>query len=65
MFSPKHLFVTDHPRSRGVHADEALTARDLVGSSPLARGASRLRRLIERLPGIIPARAGCIIRFTC
>ena len=41
MFSPKHLFVTDHPRSRGVHTVVGLVRSFGVGSSPLARGASR------------------------
>ena len=52
----------DHPRSRGVYLAGHGVARDLQGSSPLARGL-RLRADRPGLgPGIIPARAGFTAR---
>ena len=48
----------DHPRSRGVYSWLPLPAGAGPGSSPLARGLPVLRRVLDRLPGIIPARAG-------
>ena len=49
---------TDHPRSRGVYAELPPGRAWVLGSSPLARGLLRRRRVREGLPGIIPARAG-------
>src|SRR5690606_35228883 len=47
-----------HPRSRGEHSDDAVTAGDAVDSPPLARGA-HVRRGRSRLHhGLTPARAG-------
>ena len=48
----------DHPRSRGVYVVWACAGLDLLGSSPLARGLRRLRRLRQVGLRIIPARAG-------
>ena len=48
----------DHPRSRGVYdLSRRVTAAEL-GSSPLARGLPTGDRRLQRLAGIIPARAG-------
>ena len=48
----------DHPRSRGVYADEDAGQDTDVGSSPLARGLPlELRRQVHK-DRIIPARAG-------
>ena len=49
---------TDHPRSRGVYADEMHVHKDLDGSSPLARGLPGKVGSLRPDPGIIPARAG-------
>ena len=49
---------TDHPRSRGVYADRVAYLMVDMGSSPLARGLRRPRRLPHGGYGIIPARAG-------
>ena len=49
---------TDHPRSRGVYQRGYAGDLLLTGSSPLARGLRLLGRVGERLPRIIPARAG-------
>ena len=47
-----------HPRSRGEHAFFAVSVADLIGSSPLTRGAHQ-RVKCHRLPlGLIPAHAG-------
>ena len=48
----------DHPRSRGVYAEERANGRGWKGSSPLARGLPIGRRGSGRAAGIIPARAG-------
>ena len=48
----------DHPRSRGVYADDNSAFGNLAGSSPLARGLPLLGRRRRRAQGIIPARAG-------
>ena len=48
----------DHPRSRGVYANRALTVAPIVGSSPLARGLHIRTRQAWRSERIIPARAG-------
>ena len=47
-----------HPRSRGEHLMIDFTAEVAMGSSPLARGAQHLLRLVRRDLGLIPARAG-------
>ena len=48
----------DHPRSRGVYADDAGGDTVAVGSSPLARGLPLHWDHCCRRAGIIPARAG-------
>ena len=48
----------DHPRSRGVYAQSALSYLSANGSSPLARGLPRRRQAKNTDNGIIPARAG-------
>ena len=48
----------DHPRSRGVYPAPGASARTASGSSPLARGLPRGRRVAAPQRGIIPARAG-------
>ncbi len=48
----------DHPRSRGEHSTSWTAAGTYTGSSPLARGAPRLRPPINDPRRIIPARAG-------
>ena len=48
----------DHPRSRGVYAPPPPLSHHSFGSSPLARGLPRSRKLQARRPRIIPARAG-------
>ena len=52
---------TDHPRSRGVYRSSRSRSRGSPGSSPLARGLPITRKVTEKPPRIIPARAG----FTC
>ena len=47
-----------HPRSRGEHLLVGTQAYDLLGSSPLTRGALLMPRRIWRLMGLIPAHAG-------
>ena len=47
-----------HPRSRGDHLPTTQQTRQLVGSSPLARGPPRPSRCIAVRSGLIPARAG-------
>ena len=59
------LCPSDHPRSRGVYTLWAVTLLRNAGSSPLARGLLRLRRLRVRLMRIIPARAGFTDTVTC
>ena len=49
---------TDHPRSRGVHGDDLLSAWSKAGSSPLARGSLELVNVDVDWVRIIPARAG-------
>ena len=49
---------TDHPRSRGVYGRIPAARRTMQGSSPLARGLHRRRRVGGLGVGIIPARAG-------
>ena len=48
----------DHPRSRGVYEMMRVMIISAVGSSPLARGLRRFRRVSCAPIGIIPARAG-------
>ena len=48
----------DHPRSRGVYRTTRTGTSRRSGSSPLARGLRRPRRLPHGGYGIIPARAG-------
>ena len=48
----------DHPRSRGVYADDNSAFGNLAGSSPLARGLRGAHSLQESVGRIIPARAG-------
>ena len=48
----------DHPRMRGEHSSASRSVRNIVGSSPHARGAQRLRSLTMVDDGIIPACAG-------
>ena len=50
--------ATDHPRSRGVYRNAAVSSGRRLGSSPLARGLPHARRRLRGRPGIIPARAG-------
>ena len=54
----KNILAMDHPRSRGVYADLALSFASAVGSSPLARGLRTAVGSSPRARGIIPARAG-------
>ena len=53
----------DHPRSRGVYAQNLRDDLDMKGSSPLARGLRRSRDPRLHRGGIIPARAGFTSRF--
>ena len=53
--------TADHPRSRGVYAQPAVSACATAGSSPLARGLRSWLVAHCVCAGIIPARAG----FTC
>ena len=48
----------DHPRSRGVYADDLVIFASPEGSSPLARGLLTNHAIIIFRGGIIPARAG-------
>ena len=48
----------DHPRSRGVYANDQLRWKGHLGSSPLARGLLLLDRPDRLSRRIIPARAG-------
>ena len=50
--------AADHPRSRGVYSAASGRRSRAPGSSPLARGLRRRRRLCGDGGGIIPARAG-------
>ena len=56
-----HLGGEDHPRSRGVYGGHQGQGVAPEGSSPLARGLPPIPQTGQRIPGIIPARAG----FTC
>ena len=47
-----------HPRSRGEHVATGRAAVSVPGSSPLARGTQKPPRNLQRLPRLIPARAG-------
>ena len=49
---------TAHPRSRGEHGTPHLIHVLDFGSSPLARGTQKPPRNLQRLPRLIPARAG-------
>ena len=49
---------TDHPRSRGVYAEQSVVPPCQMGSSPLARGLPDATAATPRTTGIIPARAG-------
>ena len=53
-----------HPRSRGEHSSEPLTARTSQGSSPLARGTLRAANMGKNVIGLIPARAGNTSKMT-
>ena len=55
------VWISDHPRSRGVYASISRGRRGKYGSSPLARGLHAHGAVRNRLDRIIPARAG----FTC
>ena len=48
----------DHPRSRGVYADDGDDGSIDAGSSPLARGLLEEQAELNIVDGIIPARAG-------
>ena len=48
----------DHPRSRGVYSQAAVSATTTPGSSPLARGLLESPRPLAAELRIIPARAG-------
>ena len=50
--------LKDHPRSRGVYTVDHTLARNISGSSPLARGLRALARGYADPARIIPARAG-------
>ena len=52
------------PRPRGGHPRSRRPGRGRRGSSPPARGSSRLDRLALRPEGVVPARAG-VIRVLC
>ena len=52
----------DHPRSRGVYNTVYRDGIKKAGSSPLARGLQVREGDGDRLPGIIPARAGFTAR---
>ena len=54
----------DHPRSRGVYAEENALSASARGSSPLARGLLVGAGQVHVAPGIIPARAGFTPRPT-
>ena len=56
-------FLEDHPRSRGVYLMISAFWLPRNGSSPLARGLLRRRRLILGGARIIPARAGSTLRL--
>ena len=47
-----------HPRSRGEHLENVLLVALAVGSSPLARGTLKVRKVEDPEGGLIPARAG-------
>ncbi len=47
-----------HPRSRGEHVGHVQAVVELLGSSPLARGAPSALAISGLLSGLIPARAG-------
>ena len=48
----------DHPRSRGEHDTRTIQKICEIGSSPLARGALKIKEIAIPSNGIIPARAG-------
>ena len=52
----------DHPRSRGVYAADAASAKASTGSSPLARGLRDEMSQLREAARIIPARAGFTVR---
>ena len=52
------LALRAHPRSRGEHYGLYTTGAVDEGSSPLARGTQRVHSGNQRIPGLIPARAG-------
>ena len=52
------IYLSDHPRSRGVYCAWADSLARLRGSSPLARGLRPLVTMRVTGVGIIPARAG-------
>ena len=56
--SNQRLSSWDHPRSCGEHSGIASCIWRVTGSSPLERGALEGRLAQQRIPGIIPARAG-------
>ena len=52
----------DHPRSRGEHGSVSELCINVVGSSPLMRGAPKNYLIADSYAGIIPAHAGSTIR---
>ena len=54
-----------HPRSRGEHVSELRKLREVVGSSPLARGTHHADLDSVSEIGLIPARAGNTCRRRC
>ena len=55
----------DHPRSRGVYPSPLSSIEVPMGSSPLARGLLVAGPAINNVPGIIPARAGFTVDWSC
>ena len=52
----------DHPRMRGEHSGTNAKTSARMGSSPHARGAHRVERVLVERDGIIPACAGSTLR---
>ena len=57
-----HELAKAHPRSRGEHIERAEEGEEVGGSSPLARGTSRLILAVLVLARLIPARAGNMLK---